>query len=164
MTISFDLDDLLINGSKRFPTEKAGLLQKIMSRERIRKGTVTLFRDLMADGHQLCIYTTSLRSEPSICLMFWSYGIRLTGVYNKKSHDRHIKHTGISSSKYPPMFGIDLHIDDAEGVGMEARRFGFRAVIITEHDISWTETVLREVEACKNGPQGNQGLPFLCIF
>lgn len=85
MKISFDLDDLLINGIKRFDTEKAGLLQKIMSGERLRVGTVKLFKELVARRHELCIYTTSLRSERSIRLMFWSYGIRLAGVYNKRS-------------------------------------------------------------------------------
>lgn len=51
------------------------------------------------------------------------------------------------------MFGIDLHIDDSEGVGMEARQFHFRALIIQEHDSSWTDTVLREVNAWSHKQQ-----------
>ncbi len=44
------------------------------------------------------------------------------------------------------MFGIDLHIDDSEGVRLEAEKYGFRALIIGEYDRQWTETVLQAID------------------
>ena len=43
----------------------------------------------------------------------------------------------IGCSKYPPAFGIDLLIDDAEGVSIEGERFGFRVFRISGNDLSW---------------------------
>lgn len=145
MNISFDLDDLLINGIKRFAVEKTGPLQGLLISEHLRLGTIALFKTLRSQGHYLYIYTTSLRSLLKIRLLFWAHGISLHGVFNKSHHDRTIKPLNLSCSKYPPMFGIDLHIDDSEGVGKEAEKFGFRAVIIGEHDLQWTNTVLEAV-------------------
>jgi hypothetical protein len=99
-----------------------------------------------SQGHDLCIYTTSLRSPFKIRLLFWAHGLSLNDVFNKVSHDRNIKRLHISSSKYPPMFGIDLHIDDSEGVKMEAQKFGFKVLILEESDLQWTQTVLGGVK------------------
>jgi hypothetical protein len=146
MNISFDLDDLLINGTKRFAVEKTGLLQRVMTSECLRLGTIDLFKRLRAQGHNLYIYTTSLRSPFKIRLLFWAHGLSPDGVFNKTSHDRSIRKLSISCSKYPPMFGIDLHIDDSEGVRMEAQKFGFKTLIVEESDLRWTETVLDGVK------------------
>jgi hypothetical protein len=53
-----------------------------------------------------------------------------------------MKAYGFSCSKYPPMFGIDLHIDDSPGVKVEAERYKFKALIIDEKDVAWIGTVL----------------------
>lgn len=145
MNISFDLDDLLINGIKRFEVEKPGFLQSFLASEHLRLGTIGLFKILRSRGHHIHIYTTSLRSPFKIRRLFWAHGISLNGIFNKTLHDRAIKNLNLSCSKYPPMFGIDLHIDDSEGVGKEAEKFGFRVLIIGEHDPKWTERVLQEV-------------------
>lgn len=50
-------------------------------------------------------------------------------------------------SKYPPAFGIDLHLDDSEGVGMEGSRFGSRVVVVRPDDEHWTEQVFSAVDA-----------------
>ncbi len=146
MNISFDLDDLLINGVKRFEVEKTGLLQRMLTSEHLRLGTTGLFKTLGSGGHTIYIYTTSLRSPFKIRLMFWAHGLSIDKVINKTLHDRTIRNLPVSCSKYPPMFGIDLHIDDSEGVRMEAERFGFRALIIGENDPQWTETVLHAID------------------
>ena len=52
-------------------------------------------------------------------------------------------------SKYPPAFGIDLHIDDSEGVLEEGREHGFRVVVVTPNDERWTEKVLDAVSEAK---------------
>ena len=142
MKISFDLDDLLIPGIKQFDTERQGFLQKIFKTEKLRLGTVELFKDLKSQGHQICIYTTSFRTPYKIWLTFFLHRLNLDGIINKTLHDKKIMNTGLSCSKYPPMFNIDIHIDDSEGVKIEAQRHNFRAIIITENDKNWTETVL----------------------
>jgi hypothetical protein len=50
-------------------------------------------------------------------------------------------------SKYPPAFGIDLHVDDSEGVAEEGRRHHFGVVVVSPQDPEWTATVLAAVEA-----------------
>ncbi len=44
-------------------------------------------------------------------------------------------------SKFPPGFGIGLHIDDAEGVADEGHRFNFRVLQISPSDRGWAERV-----------------------
>jgi len=149
MNISFDLDGLLINGLKRFDVEKTGLLTRMLTSEQLRLGTVRLFKALRSSGHYVHIYTTSLRSPLKIRMLFWAHGLSVDKVFNKTFHDRRIRDLPVSSSKYPPMFGIDLHIDDSEGVGIEAEKFGFRVLIIEEQDTQWTETILHEISRLK---------------
>jgi len=62
VTISFDLDDTLIPGTKRFDTERQSLVHKILGLETLRIGTVELIIALQAKGHKIYIYTTSFRS------------------------------------------------------------------------------------------------------
>ncbi|WP_207430113.1 HAD family hydrolase [Sabulibacter ruber] len=142
MTISFDLDDTLIPGTKRFPAEKQNLLQKAFGMEKIRLGTVPLMKRLKAEGHQVFVYTTSFRSASYIRWLFLSYGIWIDGIVNQRRHDRTLLAEGTRYSKYPPAFGIDVHVDDSRGVEMEGQRFGFRTIIIEEKDENWTQTLL----------------------
>ena len=48
----------------------------------------------------------------------WLHGIRLDGIVNQARHDREVP---ARSTKHPPHFGIDLLIDDSEGVRLEGR-------------------------------------------
>lgn len=146
MNISFDLDDLLINGVKRFEVEKTGLLKRMLTPEQLRLGTTGLFKTLRTGGHTIYIYTTSLRSPFKVRLLFWAHGLSIDKVINKTLHDQTMKNLSIPCSKYPPVFGIDLHIDDSEGVRLEAEKYGFRALIIGENDPQWIETVLRAID------------------
>jgi hypothetical protein len=50
-------------------------------------------------------------------------------------------------SKYPPAFGIDLHVDDSEGVGLEGQRYGFAVVVVSPEDPDWAARVLEAVDA-----------------
>jgi hypothetical protein len=50
-----------------------------------------------------------------------------------------------SCSKYPPAFGIDLLIDDLEGVRCEGDRFGFRVLCVAPDDELWAEKVLAAI-------------------
>lgn len=148
MTISFDLDDTLIPGTKTFETESRNLIQKLTGIERIRKGTIHLFRELRSRGHNIYIYTTSLRPTLKARLIFFSYGIPVDRVINQRCHDRKLKENRRRCSKFPPAFGIDIHIDDSPGLKIEGDKFNFKTIIIDEEDLNWSCKILETVESC----------------
>ena len=45
-------------------------------------------------------------------------------------------------TKYPPAFGIDVLVDDCEGVLIEGRKWNFRVIPVTPDDRQWTAKVL----------------------
>lgn len=53
--------------------------------------------------------------------MFLSYSIPVDFIINQQLHDRKVKKKGKNVSKFPPEFGIDIHIDDSAGVEMEGK-------------------------------------------
>jgi hypothetical protein len=142
MTVSFDLDDTLIPGTKTFDTEEQNIIQKLAGIERIRKGTIRLFKELRARGHGIYIYTTSFRPELKTKLTFLSYGIPVDRVINQGCHDRELKENRTRCSKFPPAFGIDIHVDDSPGVRLEGEKFNFRTIIVEENDPTWTNKIL----------------------
>jgi hypothetical protein len=106
-------------------------------------------KELRARRHELWIYTTSYRSPRYLRRWFASFGIPLEGVVNQERHDRVIKRTGYPvypPSKFPPAFGIDLHIDDSEGVAMEGKQFHFRVLVVSPDDLNWASRVLKAVD------------------
>lgn len=143
MIVSFDLDDTLIPGAARFETEKRSMLQRLLGIEKIRVGTIALMKACRLKGHRVYVYTTSLRSVQRIKWLFWTYGIRLDKVINGRVHERILRYTPSKPSKYPPAFGIDLHIDDADGVGIEGQQFDFRTVIVRPDNIRWADDILK---------------------
>ncbi len=143
MKISFDLDDTLILGTKRFEAEKQNILQRLLGLEMIRFGTVELFNELRSKGHTIYIYTSSFRPELKTKFMFYSYGIPVNKVINQKKHDKVLGKNRNRSSKYPPAFGIDLHIDDSPGLKIEGEMFNFETIIIDENDRNWVQTILQ---------------------
>ncbi len=145
MKISFDLDDTLIPGSKIFQTERQTLFQKLLGMEHIRKGTVELFKELKKRNHTVGIYTTSFRSCMGIKLLFLLNGFLLGFIINQRRHLRRLNSKGIQSSKYPPAFNIDLHVDDSKGVEVEGQRYGFKTIIIDEHQTGWVSLVLKRL-------------------
>ncbi|SFO65733.1 hypothetical protein SAMN05428949_5997 [Chitinophaga sp. YR627] len=148
MIISFDLDDTLIPGRIQFPLERQFPWHKLISRERLRKGSILLIRQLKQEGCKVYVYTTSLRSPMYIRCLFLSYGIWLDKVINKTVHDRVLGKQGQEVSKLPGAFNIDLHVDDSSGVEMEGVKYNFATVIIGEEE-DWMEKV-REKLRIKN--------------
>jgi hypothetical protein len=142
MIVSFDLDDTLIPGTKTFDTEKQTVVHRLLGFERIRLGTIELFRALGQKGHSIYIYTTSFRSVTKIKLIFYSYGIPVDMVINQQLHDSVLKKTRTRTSKYPPAFDIDVHIDDSPGLRIEGERFNFKTIIVSEKDKNWAQTIL----------------------
>jgi FMN phosphatase YigB (HAD superfamily) len=143
MIISFDLDDTLIPGIKRFPLEPKIFWQHLFSRERIRFGTIALMKELKAKQHKIYVYTTSHRSPAYIRRLFLTYGIRIDKAINQDVHIATLRERAKVISKYPPAFNIDWHIDDSPGVAIEGERNQFKTIIIAEDDANWTNTVLR---------------------
>jgi len=145
MRISFDLDDTLI-AKKRFPLEKESFVAKLLGAERLRLGTITLFKALRSKGHQIGVYTTSYRSKTKIKRMFWAYGLSVDYVVNQQLHERTLGKRSKSISKYPPAFEIDLHIDDSLGVEREGELYGFNTVIVAMDDLQWMDKILERVD------------------
>jgi len=151
--VSFDIDDTLTSHSCEVPSEK-GLLPKFIHHwlgEPLRRGTKRLFCELRHRDCSIWIYTSSGRSSVYIQRWFLLHGIRIDGVINGSRHralNRH--HLQRLPSKFPPAFGIDLHIDDSEGVKMEGDEHGFRVLVIHPHDEHWTEKVLDAVATLRH--------------
>ncbi|MBK7985795.1 MAG: hypothetical protein IPK11_02480 [Ignavibacteria bacterium] len=144
MKISFDLDDtIIVNNS--FECEQQTLMQRIFGVERIRLGTIALFKELKAKGHSICVYTTSYRSVGKIRFMFCSYGISIDEIINQIIHEKKVRSVNMPMSKYPPAFGIDIHIDDSIGVGMEGERYGFKTIIVSVDDNDWVNSIMKQI-------------------
>lgn len=145
MIISFDLDDTLI--SAIFDTEKQSIIQKILGLEKIRYGTIELFKKLKSEGHTIYIYTTSFRSTIKTKLTFLIYGISINKVINQEVHDRTLKEKKTRTSKFPPAFNIDIHIDDSLGLKIEGERYNFKTIIVKVNDENWVDTILNEIHS-----------------
>ncbi|MBK7996847.1 MAG: hypothetical protein IPK14_26795 [Blastocatellia bacterium] len=150
MRISFDLDNTLICSDKNLPHEKdiLAFLFKLWFPERLRLGTVALIKQLIANNHTIWLYTSSNRSTKYLRFWFNLYGIKLEGIINQEIHQRMIE-CGMAPkgiSKYPPAFGIDLHIDDSEAVKIEGQRHRFHVVLVKPDDKNWTQVVLDKVD------------------
>ncbi|QWF16562.1 hypothetical protein [Lysobacter capsici] len=151
MRIAFDIDGTLTPlGNGQFRSSPLPFPMRLLFREPLRDGTVALMRELQADGHDLWIYTSSLRSERYLYLWLWCAGIRLGGVVNGTTHANALRGRSISPSKFPPAFGIDLLVDDSAGVEVEGDRHGFRVVVIDPGDPHWASKVKA---ACQVSPE-----------
>jgi hypothetical protein len=102
-------------------------------------------QELLSGGHALWIYTTSYRSTRYLRSWFRSFGVPISGVVNQQKHERIVGRQG--PSKYPPAFGIDLHVDDSEGVGEEGKRHRFSVVVVSPSDHDWVTRVLLAVDS-----------------
>lgn len=151
--VSFDLDDTLTSHCKRVLREKErlpGLIHRWFG-EPLRRGTGRLIRELRRRGCSVWIYTSSGRSPFYIRRWLMLHGVYVDGVINSERHYQAIRRHSIRlPSKYPPAFGIDLHVDDSEGVGMEGKAFGFRVLVVDPYDERWTERVLETVERLRS--------------
>ncbi len=148
MRIAFDLDDTLIGCLHDFPEEAPRRWARCLVRERLRKGTAELMRRLTREGHEIWIYTTSQRSPAAIRWLFFLHGVRIRGVVNAQRHDREVARSSQayrSCAKYPPAFGIDLLVDDLDGMEIESRRFGYRVIVVRPDDADWTTTLLAAI-------------------
>ncbi len=137
MRISFDLDDTLVLGADRPSERPLGWWARRLFPETMRPGARSLLRSLRA--HDVWVYTTSYRSRAYVHAWFRVLGVPLGGVVNQYVHERRVGRGG--PSKDPAAFGIDLHVDDSEGVRLEGERYGFAVIVVRPDDDGWAERV-----------------------
>ncbi len=149
MRISFDLDDTLICYGAEVPNEPPlpPLLRWLVADEPLRLGTRALMTELRARDWEPWIYTTSYRRPAQVRRWLWFHGVAVAGVINQDAHEAFFRARpdGHWPTKYPPAFVIDLHVDDSDGVRMEAEQHGFSVVMIRPDDRKWTNKVLAAV-------------------
>ncbi|MBM3994304.1 MAG: hypothetical protein FJ303_09160 [Planctomycetes bacterium] len=149
MRISFDVDDTLVLYEPGAPMEVVvPWWWRWRYSEKLRQGAKDLLLELQSLGHELWIYTTSFREPGYMRGWFSCFGVSLADVVNQDVHDHRVNKAqfpGYVPSKYPPAFGIDLHVDDSEGVAEEGRMHGFRVVVVSPSDLDWAERVLDAV-------------------
>lgn len=144
MRISFDLDDTLICDSS-VPTEQhLSRWQRWRYPEPLRHGTRSLMAALVQRQCPIWLYTSSCRCPRYLKAWFASMGIPIEGVVNLERHHQTVGLRG--PSKFPPAFGIDLHIDDSLGVAMEGASHQFAVLVVKPDDADWAEKVLTEVD------------------
>lgn len=149
LRVSFDIDDTLACRPDHAGAEKF-VLPAVVQRwlgEPLRCGTRSLIRELRRRGCSIWIYTSSGRSPAYIRRWLLLHGIHVDGVVNNERHRSGLVKHGLSHSpsKFPPAFGIDLHIDDSEGVRMEGDAHGFRVFVVRPDDPNWGQRILEAV-------------------
>jgi hypothetical protein len=143
--ISFDLDDTLICGASVPAEPPVSCWHRWRYPERLRRGTRSLMTTLLRRRCKIWIYTSSCRSPRYLKSWFARLGIPLEGIVNQIRHEGTVGLRG--PSKYPPAFGIDLHVDDSPGVAMEGADHRFAVLVVAPEDPDWVERVLCEVDA-----------------
>lgn len=138
MKIAFDLDDTLIMSERDYPKEHSTyqFLTSPLGLESLRKGTKEMFRFCQQQGWETWVYTTSYRKPFYIRQLFWLHGIRLDGVINQHLHQKIVN---VNCSKHPPSFGLDVIIDDSEGILIEGAHFSFDAIWLKPENLTWVQ-------------------------
>ncbi|RPD50268.1 hypothetical protein DNI29_05590 [Hymenobacter sediminis] len=150
MRLAFDLDNTLVQNNHAFPLERPRwpLLAGLLGDEGLRQGIMEVVAFCRAQGWEVWVYTTSYRSVWHIRRLFWLHGIWLDGVVNQQRHNREVR---VRCTKHPPTFGIDLLVDDSEGVRLEGERYGFRVVVVPPEALDWVATVQAAVQRHQEG-------------
>lgn len=143
LRIAFDIDGTLTPlGRGQFPCSPLPFPLRLVLREPLRDGAVALMRELQAEGHEIWVYTSSLRSPSYLRIWLRCAGIRLAGAINGAMHAQAVRGRAAAPSKFPPAFGIDWLVDDSEGVALEGQRHGFRVVRVDAGDADWAVKVM----------------------
>jgi len=154
MRVSFDIDDTLVLRDSQAPRETGLFPDWLLGRlcEPLRAGSRELFQELRQRGCEVWIYTSSLRSPFSIRYWLRMHGLCADGVVNDDRHRARLEEIKLDArpSKYPPAFGIDLHVDDSPGVAMEGQLLGFNVIVVEQADLRWTENVMNAVNGIRS--------------
>ncbi len=149
MRVSFDLDDMLICYQPGVPRETANLplLQHWLD-EPLRQGTRPLIADLKSCGCDVWICTSSSRSPLLVRLWLALHGVWVGRIITQETYTAYLRRFPDSQppSKNPRAFGIDLHIDDSEGVRCKGEQYGFDVLVVASNDREWVQRVVEEVK------------------
>jgi hypothetical protein len=77
-----------------------------------------------------------------------AYGIHVSRVINAAEHAARFGH-GTSPTKRPHAFGIELHVDDSEGVRLEGEQYGFHVCVVAPSAADWVEQVLAAIDTAR---------------
>ena len=145
MRIAFDLDNTLIRCGYDFPLEqpRRRVWAKLLGGEPLREGVVAVAAYCRQREWEVWVYTTSYRGSWYIRKLFWLHGIRVAGAVNQP---RHNQEGTARCTKHPPSFGIDLLLDDSEGVRLEGEKHGFKTMVIEPQDADWAQKVVAELQ------------------
>ena len=150
MRVSFDLDDTLIFKTVDGITDDSlPPLKRSYMEEKLRAGTREVMQALAQRGHELWIYSNSYRGKSELLRWFQDCGLPVTDVVNQQIHEMKRAELGLQMSgplKYPPWFGIDVHIDDSAEIAADARQHGFKVIRIDPNDADWVTTVLAAMD------------------
>lgn len=146
MRISFDIDNTLIPYVDDFEVTPVNIFWKLIGVESLREGTKELFQTLQNQGHEIWIYTSSHRSLFSLKKTFLLNGLNPKGYINGKRSEQYLKKYACDASKNPKLFGIDLHVDDSEGVRMEGNEYEFETIIVHPKNKNWVTEILQHIE------------------
>lgn len=152
-TISFDLDETLLCGRfHHLADPDLPPLVSVSRDERLRLGAALLLRELAAEGHQLWIYTESLRGRSSVLTWFAVMGIPIHGLVNRQLHEAEWQRRGAPAKcphKFPPWFGISIHVDNDPEIAAEGLALGYQVILVSPGKRDFAETVrdsLRKLE------------------
>ena len=149
MRVSFDVDDTLVvfGDNASHESDRVPWLLRPWFAEPLRAGARDLMRGLTAQGHELWIYTTSLREALYMKRWLGFYGVKISGTVNAVTHAEALRGRNRPPTKLPKLWNIALHIDDSDWVEQEGRDHGFNVCRIASDDADWTNKVRATVAA-----------------
>ena len=145
--ISFDLDETLFVPPTTHEVEpKLPHPFDLLYKERLRKGTVRLIRQLRDEGFEVWVYTSSYRSVRYIRNLFRSYHVTFDGIINGEMHEKFVQRNKPYPlpTKMPNFFQISLHIDDEDCVVQNGKVYGFPVFQVGPQDDQWAEKIIAE--------------------
>ena len=142
MRISFDLDETIISRNINWEVEP-DLKGFRGDEERLRKGTVELFKWIREQNHEIWIYTNSYRGWKALESWFQDCAIPVDGVINQIVHEqkRNEQDLKCKLEKNPEWFGVDLHFDDLDELAEQEGIYK-----IDPLDSSWTDKVKQFID------------------
>ena len=149
MRISFDLDETLTTSRLAEAEPGQAWWGWFFFQEPLRRGTRNLLKNLRSQGHEVWIYTSSVRSVTTISWWFASYGITLDGIVNERLSRPALKaaaQEGILASKYPPYFDIDIHIDDDPNLVRDLQGTSCIPILVDRNDLQWIAALMGKLK------------------
>ena len=134
--ISFDLDGTLLCKENAPHSDRD--LPPLVSHSRtefLRRGVAPILRAWASEGVQLWIYTESLRGRSPVLAWFAALQIPIAGMVNRQLHEAEWQRRGAPNPcprKFPPWFGISVHVDNDPEIQREGLALGYRVILVSQ--------------------------------